>query len=189
MKHILNAKFLSLTLVTALMLSMFVASACSSDEEEPEPELVTAIGQTLRFASYPPVAQPYIRYSAITGSGDPQDYVMLTELTGTELVMVNLIINNPSDETVQLNINAEAADLTLADGSAIKPINPIQRALLPTEDSDPQFTVEGFLPMWGDVPLNSNHQLDGYLVFEVPIDSEVDGLQWKAADTATINYE
>lgn len=166
--------------LTSLMfaLSIIAAISCSSGDEA-----------DLTYASAAPVFQPYIRYSAEVQQGEIRDYVILADdEVDNELVMIELTIFNQSGEAVDLDIDESAAELELADGSKVKPIDPIDRALQPLEQSDPQYTVEGFLPIWGEVTLDHQHELTGYLVFEVPISSEVVILKWSEADKEEITY-
>jgi len=162
-----------------LALSIIATVSCTSDDSA-----------DLTYASAAPVYQPYIRYSAEVQEGEIRDYVILADdEVKNELAMIELTISNQSGEPVDLDIDESAAEIELADGSKVRPIDPIERALQPLEPSDPQYTVEGFLPVWGDVTLNHEHELSGYLVFEVPRSSEIMTLTWFEADKETITFE
>lgn len=165
------------TLLSILILAALTLSACS--DKEPK----------LAFLAQTPVTAPFIRYSATATDGELRDYVILREGEGTELVMVNMTVANISEDTIDLRIDQSAVELVLGNRSAIKPIDPIMRALQPLEDSDPAYTVEGFLPIWGEVSLPKGYELSGYFVFEVPAGSAPDKLRWKASEKTTVNFE
>ena len=167
----------AIALIALLTIALLTFAGC----KDKEPVLI--------YVADDPVTQPFIRYAASLPEGEVRDYVILTEEEGTQLAMINLTIYNQSGSRVDLNIDESAAELKLRDGKKARLINPIERALQPLEESDPAYTVEGFLPIWGAVQLDDLHELQGYLVFEIPLNSRISSLQWKEFDKVEISYE
>lgn len=145
-------------------------------------------GRTLWFLSGEPESMPFIRYRGVSTDNEIVDFVVAPQGQGTELIMINMTIYNQTSGSVNLNINREAAELTLESGTTLKPVNILERVVPATGESDPRYTVQGFIPIWGTTVMDSKTQLTGYFVFEVPIDSKARSLRWSATDTATIRY-
>lgn len=156
--------------------------------QEPQGNSLYVSGRYLWFLSREPDTMPFIRYSVLTDEGGVEDLVIVPEGEGTELIMVHMTIFNQTSGSVNLNIDRNAAELTLESGTIVNMIDPIERGLSPLEESDPRYTVQGFVPIWGPVVMSSDTQLQGYLVFEVPAGSEARSLRWGATDVATIRY-
>jgi hypothetical protein len=155
---------------------------------EPAGNNLYVAGRTLYFLSSEPRTMPFIRYIGINDEGVYADTVLIPEGESTVFIMVNMTIFNQTSGTVNLNVGRDAAELTLESGVTLKMIDPLERRLTPVEASDPKYTVQGFIPIWGSVVMDAETQLQGYLVFEAPAGSEARSLRWAATDVATIRY-
>lgn len=150
-------------------------------------------GRTLWILSEEPRSQPYIYYTGPDINGVMKDWVVVPEGEDTEMVMVELTVINQTSGSVTLLVDEDAAQLQTTDGLTVRPINILQRAGPPQTgpghvEPSRRMLVPGFVPMWGNTVLEEDHQLKGFLVFEVPVGSEIDDLRWSATDVATIPY-
>ena len=145
-------------------------------------------GRTLWFLSSEPEKMPFIRYTGITAENEFAEFVIVPEGENTQLIMIHMTIYNQTSGSVNLNVDREAVELTLDNGTVLRPINVLEEARTPLEESDPKYTVQGFIPIWGSSVMDSNTQLAGYFVFEAPIGTDARSLRWGATDVATIRY-
>lgn len=131
---------------------------------------------------------PYVRYSVIVNGGDSREFVILSERErSNDLAIIEIIIKNDSGQVISLTINNEAATAVSTDGRRYAPIDPIRRALQPLEPSNPLYTIEGFLPIWGSVELQRRHELRGYLVFDLDKNTTLNLLEWSEIDPAVLD--
>ena len=145
-------------------------------------------GRTLYLRSGEPEKHEIIYYQGYDSGGDLSDWMIRPKGVGTELVIVDITLTNQTSGAISMSINSEAAELSTNDKLSVGPIDPIERSKVREKEVDENLLVYGFVPIWGDVVLEEGMQIQGKMVFEVPIGSDVVQLRWMASDIATIRY-
>ena len=146
-------------------------------------------GRTLWVRSERPKLQPYLSYNADDTEGIPRTWLIVPEGTGTAIAWIDITLINQTSGSVNLSIDSDAAELTTEDGIIFTPIDVFERIRWPAEGAevDPRMDTL-LLPLWGSRVLESNHQIEGFLAFEVPAGSKFKALRWAATDVANIPY-
>lgn len=146
-------------------------------------------GRILWIRAEVPEAQQFILYKGEDTSGALHTWAMAPDdAENNDLVFVEVTLINQTSGTVNLVIDETAADLLDGNRRTFKPINTLDRAYSATDEFQ-QYNVPGFTPMWGTVKLNSEQQVNGMLVFELPKGSKFSELRWRASDSAVIRYD
>ena len=133
---------------------------------EPTPHYVQ--GRTLAMRAETPIIQDAVHYVGLDTTGKQHNWAIDPVNSGTKIAVVEVTIINATSGSVHLVVDRDAAELWLRDVSeGVKPVNVIDRAI-PTDSYNPGLNFAGFIPIWGSLTLNSNEQIHGYMVFEVP---------------------
>ena len=145
-------------------------------------------GRTLWMRAEHPVIQDAVHYEGLDTAGNQHVWAIDPVTSGTRIAVVEVTIINATSGSVRLVVDVNAAELRLRDiNQGVKPINVIDRAA-PTDTYNPNLDYEGFIPVWGSLTLNSNEQIKGHMVFEVPDGATPREFRWRATDTMTVRY-
>ena len=145
-------------------------------------------GRTLWMRAEHPVIQPAVHYAGLDTAGNQHVWAIDPVSSGTNIAVVEVTIINATSGSVRLVVDLNAAELRLRDiNEGVKPINVIERAA-PTDSYNANLDYEGFIPVWGSLTLNSNEQIKGHMVFEVPAGTTPREFRWRATDTMTVRY-
>ena len=145
-------------------------------------------GRTLWMRAEHPVIQDAVHYEGLDTAGNQHVWAIDPVTSGTRIAVVEVTIINATSGSVRLVVDVNAAELRLRDiNQGVKPINVIDRAA-PTDTYKPNLDYEGFIPVWGSLTLNSNEQIKGHMVFEVPDGATPREFRWRATDTMTVRY-
>ena len=145
-------------------------------------------GRTLWMRAERPVIQDAVHYRGLDTAGNQHTWAIEPVSTGNRIAVVEVTIINATSGSVRLVVDLAAAELRLRDiNQGVKPINVIDRAA-PTETYNPNWNYAGFIPVWGSLTLNSNEQIKGHMVFEVPDGTTPREFRWRATDTMTVRY-
>ena len=153
---------------------------------EPTPHYVQ--GRTLAMRAETPIIQDAVHYVGLDTTDRQHNWAIEPVNSGTDIAVVEVTIINATSGSVHLVVDRDAAELWLRDVSeGVKPVNVIDRAI-PTDSYNPGLNFAGFIPIWGSLTLNSNEQIHGYMVFEVPEGATPSEFLWRASDIMSVSY-
>ena len=180
---------MGITAVSVVIAVVFISMMTVFKSEGGDPLYVA--GRTLWIRAEVPKSQEYITYSGADQTGTLYNWAMKPDdEVNNELVYVKVTLINEKSGSVNVVVDEEAAVLMDGNKKSYKPINAISRAELDdTEESDPKYNVEDFIPIWGTVQIKASEQVIGMMVFELPRGSSFSEFRWKASDSATISYQ
>lgn len=147
-------------------------------------------GRTLWMRVEKPLSIDSILYESPDTTGQLYYWdIMPTDIDSNQLALVEITLTNQKSNSIKFNVDNEAAELQTADNLRYNPIEILERATVnPNGSSHKGNVVEGFIPIWGSIELNRGEQIRGYIIFEVPKNSDYVQFRWKAADTILVNY-
>ncbi len=103
--------------------------------------------------------------------------VILPSATGNELLVLHTQLGNHAADSTTLDIEAEPAEIRTEDGTSFLSLNTLQEA---TPSTISYTDKDKFIPfLRGRQEVIRNYHLDGWLVFEVPIDATFSLLRWE----------
>jgi len=180
---------MGITAVSIVIAVVFISMMTVFKSEGGDPLYVA--GRTLWIRAEVPKSQEYITYSGADQTGTLYNWAMKPDdEVNNELVYVKVTLINEKSGSVNVVVDEGAAVLMDGNKKSYEPINAISRAELDeTEESDPKYNVEDFIPIWGTVQIKAGEQVIGMLVFELPRGSSFREFRWKASDSATISYQ
>ena len=119
---------------------------------------------------------------------DIAGYRIETEADNTVLVTLTIEIENNGDDFLLLDVGEDSAQVTTADGSTYRPIDPVARST-PVDPRDTRQAHRASAPLWGPVNMPPASVLRGQLIFEVSRDALVTGFTWHHGQGATRTFE
>ena len=153
---------------------------------EPNPRYVQ--GRTLWMRAEKPVIQAAVHYVGLDTAGRQHNWAIDPVNPGTNIAVVEVTIINATSGSVRLIVDRDAARLRLRDvNEGVKPIDVIEWAA-PTNSYDPILDYAGFTPIWGSLTLDSNEQIHGHMVFEIPDGATPSEFRWRASDIMSVRY-
>ncbi len=165
-------------------------------------------GRTLHVSVAAMERVPELVYTLRLGGERPKYYRVAPEMEDHELLLLRMKVENHKATSVIVDIDQRAAELRDFFHEKYFPINILERpeeidqpedisrqrvARCPINDQDPR----ALCFLWNTTRNDGTSQafelvqgfgVDGWLVFEVPIDSEIRELRWRAADGLTIEF-
>jgi hypothetical protein len=116
---------------------------------------------------------PYVYFQ----DDDGINKVILPNTTENELLVLHTQIGNHAAESTTLDIEGEPAEIRTKDGTSFLSLNLLQAAI---PSSTSYADKDKFVPfLRGRQEVLRNYHLDGWLVFEVPIDTTFSLLRWE----------
>ena len=102
------------------------------------------------------------------------------------LAVVNVTIVNRTTTVIPLLVDAEAARLGDRRSQRINALNPFEGGAL-VDSADPDETV--YVPMlWGQIELERNTQVTGWMLFEVPKGLTLGTIWWDEVDPIVSDF-
>lgn len=166
-------------LLAALALLLLVA--CES-----EPEKLVVRGRSLELHASEPNLVDKISFVDREG----KHRVLRPRASNRQLAMVDVTIVNRTSLVTPLLVDPEAARLGDRRSDRINPINPFDGAEYVDVASPDEDMFKPFL--WGNIELDKNFQVQGWLVFDVPKGLILGTIWWDEVDTIVgdyVNYE
>ena len=169
---LLKTKFLPLLLgILAVALV-----GCSSD-----PDIIAVRGRSIEIHAERPVVVEKVSYSF--GDGHR---VIRPRASNRELAAVLVTVVNRTSTVMPLLIDPEAARLGDRRGERIGALDPFDRY---SEVDAPDEEEDRFSPLlWGDIQLDRNFQVSGWLLFDVPKGLTLGSLWWDEVDEVVGDY-
>ena len=166
--------------LTALALSVvtvLLAAACSS-----EPDLVAVRGRSIEIHAERPVILEKVSYS--TGSGEHR--VLRPRASNRQLAAVLVTVVNRTSTVMPLLVDPDAARLGDRRGERIGAMDPFDR--FGTVDV-PDVDEDKYAPLlWGDIQLDRNFQVQGWVIFDVPKGLTLGTLWWDEVDEVVADF-
>ena len=164
--------FLALSLVVAVLFS-----ACSSD-----PDIIAVRGRSIEIHAERPVVLEKVSYS--TGTGEHR--VLRPRASNRQLAAVLVTVVNRTSTVMPLLVDPEAARLGDRRGERIGALDPFDRygtVDVPDDDEDRYSPL-----LWGDIQLDRNFQVQGWLIFDVPKGLTLGTLWWDEVDEVVADF-
>ena len=164
--------FLALSLVFAVLFS-----ACSSD-----PDIIAVRGRSIEIHAERPVVLEKVSYS--TGTGEHR--VLRPRASNRQLAAVLVTVVNRTSTVMPLLVDPEAARLGDRRGERIGALDPFDRygtVDVPDDDEDRYSPL-----LWGDIQLDRNFQVQGWLIFDVPKGLTLGTLWWDEVDEVVADF-
>ena len=162
----------------ALMLASLAAMSCGSDD----PERVSARGRSLEVHTSHPVIVEKVAF--LDNSG--QHRVIRPRASNRQLVLLDVTIVNRTSLITPLLIDEEAAQIGDRRGERIDAIDPFKASRV-VDVADPEEDL--YSPfLWGEIELDREFQVQGWMVFDVPKGLILGSLWWEEVDTIITDF-
>ncbi len=151
--------------------------ACGS-----EPGLVVIRGRSLELHASQPNLVDQISFLDQQG----KHRVLRPRASNRQLAMIDVTIVNRTSLVTPLLVDSEAAKLGDRRGDRIGPVDPFESAEFVEAASPDEDMFKPFL--WGDIELDKNFQVQGWMVFDVPKGLILGTLWWDEVDSIVADY-
>ncbi len=169
---------LSALTLLALMLASLAATSCGSDD----PERVSARGRSLEVHTSHPVIVEKVAFMDNSG----QHRVIRPRASNRQLVLLDVTIVNRTSLITPLLIDEEAAQIGDRRGERIDAIDPFEASRV-VDVADPEEDL--YSPfLWGEIELDREFQVQGWMVFDVPKGLILGSLWWEEVDTIITDF-
>ncbi|MCH8061446.1 MAG: hypothetical protein IH861_02975 [Chloroflexi bacterium] len=155
--------------------------ACGS-----EPEMLIVRGRSLELHASQPNLVDKIAFLDSQGN----HRVLRPRASNRQLAMIDVTIVNRTSLITPLLVDPDAANLGDRRGERVSPLNPFDNAEFVDAASPDEDKFKPFL--WGEVDLDKNFQVQGWMVFDVPKGLILGTLWWEEVDSIVgdyVNYE
>ncbi len=175
--------------VAALMALMaLVILGCSSD-----PDVVGVRGRSIEIHAKRPVVAEKLSYEA---PGD-QFYVFRPKASNRQMAAVCVTVVNRTSTVMPLEVNPEAARLGNRRGERISASDPFERSSIVdstdessilTDTGDDEDLSRCTQLLWGQIQLDRNFQVSGWMLFDVPKGLTLGTFWWDEVDEVVLDY-
>ena len=168
-----------LALTLALLASALAAAACSDGA----PDKIAVRGRSIEIHAERPVTAEKAAY-AFGG----EHRVIRPSASNRQLAAVHVTVVNRTSTVMPMLVDPEAARLGDRRGERIPALNPFDSdrygvADFASEDEDK------FVPLlWGEIDLDRNYQVSGWVLFDVPKGLTLGTLWWDEIDEVIGDY-
>ena len=175
-QHTLKASKASvLTLALVLMAMMVVA--CNS-----APDVHLARGRSIEIQ----VSRPVVKTKMSFLDDEGKYRVVRPRASNRQLAMVEIAVVNRTSTVMPLLIDEEAAELGDRRGERIEALDPFVNSRV-VEVADPK--EDEFAPLlWGEVQLDRDFQVKGWMIFDVPKGLTLGSVFWNEIEEIIADY-
>ena len=161
---------------------------CSSD-----PDVVGVRGRSIEIHAKRPVVGEKLTYQSPIN----EYYVFRPKASNRQMVAVCVTVVNRTSTVMPLEINPEAARLGNRRGERIPAMDPFERSsIVDSAGGDPVLTDTGDEEdlsrctqlLWGQVQLDRQFQVSGWMLFDVPKGLTLGTLWWDEVDEVVLDY-
>ena len=180
-KHGINMPilFYKIGILLLLIFSIFLYGCEGDDNREP------ARGRQLLFVA----DHPRWGDEVIFTDGLGQKRLIRPKASNRQIAVVNIIVANKSTTMVSLLLNESAVELGDRRSDRLEAIDPFNADVLESGDEDYRDAVVlDEPPLWGEVELKKDFQIEGWFVFDVPKGLKLGTLWWNQADTVSLDF-
>ncbi len=162
---------------------------CSSD-----PDVVGVRGRSIEIHAKRPVVGEKITYQA---PGGDQFYVFRPRASNRQMAAVCVTVVNRTSTVMPLEVNPDAARLGNRRGERIQAFDPFESSsIVDSADDDSILMDPGDEEdlsrckqlLWGQVQLDRNFQVSGWMLFDVPKGLTLGTLWWDEVDEVVLDY-
>ncbi len=173
----------------ALVIVMLALVGCSDDSDA-----IGVRGRSIEIHAKRPVVSEKITYAA---PGGDQYYIFRPKASNRQMAAVCVTVVNRTSTVMPLEINPDAARLGDRRGDRIFAMDPFERStIVDSPGSDPILTDPGddedlsrcTQLLWGQVQLDRNFQVSGWILFDVPKGITLGTLWWDEVDEVVLDY-
>lgn len=164
-------------ILALLLIAIPAFAGCGGD-----PERLSGRGRSLEVHTTQPLIVDKLAFTDNAG----QHLVIRPRASNRQLVLLNIAVINRTSLVTPLLIDTEAAQLGDRRGERIDALNPFEAAKV-VEAADPEENM--YAPfLWGDVQLDRDFQVDGWMVFDVPKGLILGSLWWDEVDSIIVDF-
>ena len=162
--------------------------ACSSD-----PDVIGVRGRSIEIHAKRPVVGEKLTYQA---PGD-QYYVFRPRASNRQVAAVCVTVVNRTSTVMPLEVNPDAARLGNRRGDRIQATDPFEGSVVvDSAGEDPILTDTGDEDdlsrctqlLWGQIQLDRNFQVSGWMLFDVPKGLTLGTFWWDEVDEVVLDY-
>ena len=161
-----------------LALAVFPLISCGSDE----PEKIRARGRSLEVHTSHPLIVEKVAFRDVSG----QHRVIRPRASNRQLVLLDVTLVNRTSLVTPLLIDEEAAQIGDRRGARIDAIDPFESSRVIDVADTEEDLYSPFL--WGEVELDRQFQVEGWMVFDVPKGLILGSLWWEEVDTIITDF-
>ena len=181
-RHANNLAGISGCLTPLALLLLLVASlalmSCGSDE----PEKVSSRGRSLEVHTTHPLIVEKVAFKDVSG----QHRVIRPKASNRQLVLLDVTLVNRTSLITPLLIDEEAAQIGDRRGERIDAIDPFEASRV-VDSADPDEDL--YTPfLWGQIELDKEFQVQGWMVFDVPKGLILGSLWWEEVDAIITDF-
>lgn len=161
-----------------LLVSSLALASCGADE----PEKVSSRGRSLEIHTTYPLIVEKVAFKDATG----QHRVIRPKASNRQLVLLDVTLVNRTSLITPLLIDEEAAQIGDRRGERIDAIDPFDASRL-VDSADPDEDL--YTPfLWGQIELDKEFQVQGWMVFDVPKGLILGSLWWEEVDAIITDF-
>ncbi|MDA1227767.1 MAG: hypothetical protein O3A33_07370 [Chloroflexi bacterium] len=160
-----------------MLLTVFALTGCGEKSD-----LVVVVGRSLELHATPPEIVEKVAFRDTTGA----HRIIRPRASNRQLAVVKLTVVNRTALVTSLVIDGEAAKLGDRRGERIEAIDPFADSS-PADGATPEEDL--YAPfLRGEVELDRNFQVEGYIVFDVPKGLILGSLFWDEVDAIVVDF-
>ena len=165
-------------MLLGLALLALLLAACGPDE----PEKVSARGRSLEVHTTYPLVVEKVAFKDNSG----QHRVIRPRASNRQLVLLDITLINRTSLITPLLIDEEAAQIGDRRGERIDAIDPFEASRV-VDTADPEEDL--YSPfLWGQIELDKEFQVQGWMIFDVPKGLILGSLWWEEVDTIITDF-
>ena len=125
------------------------------------------------------------RLTFVDTAGQP--FVIRPRASNRQLAAANVTVVNRTSTVIPLLIDADSVQLGDRRGERIDALDSFAAARIDESPNAEDFNYSPFL--WGEIELEKNFQISGWVVFDVPKGLRLGSLWWNEVDKMVLDYE
>ena len=179
------ARFFAVFAMLALAVLSLLFTGCGSDD----PDMAFARGRSIEIHAQRPILLEKVSFSSTSTKGGVstlQHRIIRPKASNRQLAAVMVTVVNRTSTVMPLLIDPEAARLGDRRGQRINALDPFERSdLIEVADEE----ENSYSPLlWGDIQLDRNFQVEGWIVFDVPKGLTLGTLWWDEVDDVLADF-
>jgi hypothetical protein len=164
-------------LVLFVVLLSIVAAACSDD-----PEFHFVRGRSVEIH----VGNPVIKSKISFQDDDGRHRVVRPKASNRQLALVDIVVVNRTSTVMPLLVDSDAAQIGDRRGERIDALDPFLNSSIVENALEDEGEFSPLL--WGDVQLDRQFQVQGWMIFDVPKGLSLSSVWWNEIDDVIVDY-
>ena len=178
-------RFFAVSATLTLIIMTLLLTGCGSDD----PDFAFARGRSIEIHAQRPVMLEKVSFSSTSTTGGVstlQHRIIRPKASNRQLAAVQVTVVNRTSTVMPLLIDPEAARLGDRRGQRINALDPFDRSDV-IEAADEEENKYSPL-LWGDIQLDRNFQVEGWVLFDVPKGLTLGTLWWDEVDDVLADF-